>query len=139
MDDPPIEAPGLPEAESPGTGDSTSHGETILVVEDEAAVRRLICRILTREGYRVLEAPDGASALTTWNDHPDEIDLLLTDVVMPGMSGGELAERIGVEPVFMSGYTDDIALRHGHGGLRLVQKPFDAQTLLCAVRSALDD
>jgi two-component system cell cycle sensor histidine kinase/response regulator CckA len=121
-----------------GDRDSASHGETILVVEDEAAVRRLTCRILKREGYTVLEAPDGARAIDTWDAHPGEIDLLLTDVVMPGMSGKELAERLGIEPVFMSGYTDDVILRHGMEGLRLVQKPFDAQTLLGAVRSALD-
>jgi CheY-like chemotaxis protein len=101
-------------------------------------VRRLTCRILAREGYTVLEAEDGARALDTWDAHPGEIDLLLTDVVMPGMSGKELAERLGIEPVFMSGYTDDVMLRHGMEGLRLVQKPFDAQTLLGAVRSALD-
>ena len=108
------------------------------MVEDEAAVRRLTCRILTREGYNVLEAPDGPRALDTWDAHPGEIDLLLTDVVMPGMSGKELAERLEIEPVFMSGYTDDVISRHGMDGLRLVQKPFDAQTLLGAVRSALD-
>ena len=105
-------------------------GETILVVEDEDAVRRLTCRILSRQGYRVLEAPDGHHALDTWDEHGSEIDLLLTDVVMPGMSGKELAEQIGIEPVFMSGYTDDVVLRHGVEGLRLVQKPFDAETLL---------
>jgi PAS domain S-box-containing protein len=119
-------------------GDPAAKGETILVVEDEAAVRRLTCRILTREGYRVLEAADGPRALVTWDEHPGQIDLVLTDVVMPGMSGTELAERLGVEPVFMSGYTDDVMLRHGVEGPRLVQKPFDAQTLLGAVRSALD-
>jgi signal transduction histidine kinase len=118
--------------------DGAKHGETILVVEDEAAVRRLTCRILRREGYTVLEAPDGAQALDTWDAHPGAIDLLLTDVVMPGMSGKELAERLGIEPVFMSGYTDDVISRHGMAGLRLVQKPFDAQTLLGTVRSALD-
>ena len=123
----------------PGGGDETpTDGQTILVVEDEAAVRRLTCRILTREGYNVLEAPDGPRALDTWDAHPGEIDLLLTDVVMPGMSGKELAERLEIEPVFMSGYTDDVISRHGMDGLRLVQKPFDAQTLLGAVRSALD-
>jgi two-component system cell cycle sensor histidine kinase/response regulator CckA len=122
-----------------GGADGSIGGETILVVEDEAAVRRLTCRILAREGYRVLEAADGARALATWDEHGGEIDLLLTDVVMPGMSGKELAERLGIEPVFMSGYTDDVMLRHGMEGLRLVQKPFDAQTLLGAVRSALDD
>jgi PAS domain S-box-containing protein len=124
---------------SPGAAaDRSTQGETILVVEDEAAVRRLTCRILAREGYTVLEAEDGPRALDTWDAHPGEIDLLLTDVVMPGMSGKELAERLGIEPVFMSGYTDDVMLRHGMEGLRLVQKPFDAQTLLGAVRSALD-
>jgi len=121
-----------------GNGAGSSRGETILVVEDEAAVRRLTCRILTREGYTVLEAPSGELAVDTWDEHPGEIDLLLTDVVMPGMSGKELAERLGIEPVFMSGYTDDVMLRHGVEGPRLVQKPFDAQTLLGAVRSALD-
>ena len=128
-----------PRAAANRDGDgATANGETILVVEDEAAVRKLTCRILKREGYRVLDAPDGPRALVTWDEHPGEIDLLLTDVVMPGMSGKELAERLGIEPVFMSGYTDDVMLRHGVEGLRLVQKPFDAQTLLGAVRSALD-
>jgi CheY-like chemotaxis protein len=126
------------EPEASGGPDSATLGETILVVEDEAAVRRLTCRILKREGYTVLEAPDGRHAIDTWDAHPGEIDLLLTDVVMPGMSGKELAERLGIEPVFMSGYTDDVILRHGMEGLRLVQKPFDARTLLGAVRSALD-
>ena len=127
------------EATDPSTPASpVAGGETILVVEDEDAVRRLTCRILTRQGYRVLEAPDGHRALHTWDRHGAEIDLLLTDVVMPGMSGKELAEQIGIEPVFMSGYTDDVVLRHGVEGLRLVQKPFDADTLLSAVRSALD-
>jgi two-component system, cell cycle sensor histidine kinase and response regulator CckA len=123
---------------SPGSAGQAPGGETILVVEDEDAVRRLTCRILSRQGYRVLEAPDGQHALNAWGRHGDEIDLLLTDVVMPGMSGKELAEEIGIEPVFMSGYTDDVVLRHGVEGLRLVEKPFNAETLLSAVRSALD-
>jgi PAS domain S-box-containing protein len=118
--------------------DGATRGRTILVVEDEEAVRRLTCRILTREGYTVLEAPDGPRAIDTWDEHPGAIDLLLTDVVMPGMSGKELADRLGIEPVFMSGYTDDVISRHGMDGVRLVQKPFDAQTLLGAIRSALD-
>jgi CheY-like chemotaxis protein len=118
--------------------DGATRGQTILVVEDEEAVRRLTCRILTREGYTVLEAPDGPRAIDTWDEHPGAIDLLLTDVVMPGMSGKELADRLGIEPVFMSGYTDDVISRHGMDGVRLVQKPFDAQTLLGAIRSALD-
>jgi CheY-like chemotaxis protein len=135
---PATEAPMPEQAEAADGVDCATEGETILVVEDEAAVRRLTCRILKREGYTVLEAPDGRHAIDTWDAHPGEIDLLLTDVVMPGMSGKELAERLGIEPVFMSGYTDDVMLRHGMEGLRLVQKPFDAKTLLGAVRSALD-
>jgi hypothetical protein len=119
--------------------ESNGTGETVLVVEDEDAVRKLVVRILKREGYSVLEAPDGAGALEEWERHRGDIDLVLTDVVMPGMSGKELAERLGVEPVFMSGYTDDVMLRHGVEGLRLVQKPFDAQTLLGTIRGALDD
>jgi PAS domain S-box-containing protein len=125
-------------ADTQGPDALAAGGETILVVEDEDAVRRLTCRILSRQGYRVFDAPDGPHALSTWDRHGDEIDLLLTDVVMPGMSGKELAEKIGIEPVFMSGYTDDVVLRHGVDGLRLVEKPFDAETLLSAVRSALD-
>ena len=119
-------------------GAGRSNGETILVVEDEEAVRRLTCRILAREGYTVLEAPNGQLAVDTWDEHPGEIDLLLTDVVMPGMSGKELAERLGSSPSSCPGYTDDVMLRHGVEGPRLVQKPFDARTLLGAVRSALD-
>jgi CheY-like chemotaxis protein len=136
---PATDLPAAPDGSAPAAeGGGVSKGETILVVEDEAAVRKLTCRILTRAGYKVLEASNGDLAVGTWDEHPGEIDLLLTDVVMPGMSGKELAERLGTEPVFMSGYTDDVTLRHGVEGPRLVQKPFDAQTLLGAVRSALD-
>jgi hypothetical protein len=135
-----LEHPPSEDGEAP-----TAAGETILVVEDEDAVRRLTCRILARRGYEVVEACDGPSALEAWEHHEGHIDLLLTDVVMPGMSGKELAERLaerqpGLEPVFMSGYTDDVVLRHGVEGREqpLVQKPFDAETLLAAIRAALD-
>ena len=136
---PATEAPAPQEPKRDEVEAAAAQGETILVVEDEAAVRRLTSRILVREGYTVLEAANGQEAIQTWEAHPGEIDLLLTDVVMPGMSGKELAEELGIEPVFMSGYTDDVMLRHGVEGLRLVQKPFDAQTLLGSIRSALDD
>jgi PAS domain S-box-containing protein len=134
-----------PEAAAPSEGEPAksepARGETILVAEDEDAVRRLTQRILTRAGYTVIEAVGGAAALAAWEANEGGIDLLLTDVVMPGMSGKELADRLGVVPVFMSGYTDDVMLRHGveAGQPRLVQKPFDAETLLAAVRAALDE
>jgi CheY-like chemotaxis protein len=133
-------APELDAEERPAETDP-ARGETILVVEDEDAVRRLTRRILARAGYTVIEAPGGAAALAAWETHEGHIDLLLTDVVMPSMSGKELAERLGVVPVFMSGYTDDAVLREGleAGRPRLVQKPFDAETLLAAVRAALDE
>ena len=135
---PATEAPLAEIVESAGADGAAAGGETILVVEDEDPVRRLTSRILSRHGYRVLEAPNGQRALEIWGEHGSGIDLLLTDVVMPGMSGKELAEQIGTVPVFMSGYTDDVVLRHGVEALRLVQKPFDGETLLGAVRSALD-
>ncbi len=124
------------ETEPERTPSEAGRGETILVVEDEDAVRRLTQRILSRAGYVVVEAVGGAAAIAAWEAHEGEIDLLLTDVVMPGMSGKELADRLDVVPVFMSGYTDDVVLRHGieAGQPRLVQKPFDADTLLAAVR-----
>ena len=87
----------------------------------------------------MLEAADGPRALATWDEHAGEIDLLLTDVVMPGMSGKELAEQAGDRARVHVGLHRRRHLRHGMEGLRLVQKPFDAQTLLGAVRSALDD
>jgi CheY-like chemotaxis protein len=130
-----------PTAEFERPPSEAARGETILVVEDEDAVRRLTQRILSRAGYTVIEAVGGAAAMAAWEAHEGDIDLLLTDVVMPGMSGKELADRLGVVPVFMSGYTDDVVLQHGveAGRPRLVQKPFDAGTLLAAVRAALDE
>ena len=119
-------------------------GESILVAEDESAVRNLVERILVREGYRVVVAPSGKHALViAQGDEP--IDMLLTDVVMPEMSGKELAERIeelrpDLPTLFMSGYTGEIVARHGilQEGEALIQKPFDAKELLARVRETLD-
>jgi signal transduction histidine kinase len=117
--------------------------ETVLVVEDEAQVRKLACSILQRAGYHVLEADDAQDALRLGEAVP--IDLLITDVVMPKMSGRVLAERLlalrpAVKVLFMSGYTDDAVLRHGvvESGAAFLQKPLTPATLTRKVREVLD-
>jgi CheY-like chemotaxis protein len=116
----------------------------VLLVEDEASLRRLASEILQASGYRVLEAENGTSALALAQDRNEVIHALLTDVVMPGMSGPDLAERLrsarpDVAVLFMSGYTDDALGRHGAlaPGTLLVQKPFSAAKLTSRLREAL--
>ena len=124
------------------TPDGGGRGETILVVEDEPALLRVVTRILQRNDYSVLAATNGTEALAVAADH--EFDLLLTDAVMPGISGFELAERVRqMHPqaliLFMSGYSPDLA-GPGHAlpaDTALVQKPFTQGALLEAVRSAI--
>jgi two-component system, cell cycle sensor histidine kinase and response regulator CckA len=119
--------------------------EAILLVEDEAGVRQLSRRILERAGYRVLEASNGADAEIIFNDHADAIDLLVTDVVMPGYGGPELLSRLqarapALRVLYMSGYTEQSAA-HKAGidrGLPFVQKPFTAAEFVRHVRGALD-
>ncbi len=120
-------------------------GETILLVEDEASVRRLARRVLEAQGYTVLEASNGEDALRLAADYAGVIDLLVSDVVMPELGGRVLAERLSaarpeIEVLFMSGYTDDEILRRGllERGQRLLQKPFTGTTLAHEVRSVLD-
>lgn len=119
--------------------------ETILVVEDEAPVRMVVRRMLEREGYTVLEAPNGPDALRLVETSARHIDLVLTDVVMPEQSGRAFAERLalrrpGMRVLYMSGYTDDEILRREltPPGARFLQKPFTPQRLARAVREALD-
>jgi two-component system, cell cycle sensor histidine kinase and response regulator CckA len=113
-------------------------GAAVLLVEDEDGVRRIASRLLSRRGFRVTEACDGAEALLRFEDA--HVDLVVTDVVMPGMSGPELAERLRrVRPklpvVFMSGYSD----RQGvwEDGTIALSKPFTEETLLGKVEEAL--
>ncbi|WP_455957791.1 response regulator [Methylorubrum aminovorans] len=110
---------------------------TVLVVEDEAAVREIACAILADLGYRVLEAADGEEALRVFGANMAAIDLLLTDVVLPGkVRGRELSERVlalrpNVRVVFMSGYTENSIVHHGRlgDGVHLVGKPFKREQL----------
>ena len=119
-------------------------GEKILVVEDEEALREVVERVLTRNGYEVIALPCGQEALEILaQDQDRRIVLLLTDVVMPGVSGPELAEqckavRPDVRHIFMSGYPDRLTGGVGDGDSYL-QKPFTAETLLAKVRATLDD
>ncbi len=120
--------------------------ETILVVEDETAVRELAARMLRAAGFAVLTAENGDEALLASGHHQGEIHLLLTDVVMPGMSGRLLAERLaelrpGVRVLYMSGYTDDAIIHHGvlKPGTRFIGKPFSAAELARRVRDSLDE
>jgi CheY-like chemotaxis protein len=118
-------------------------GETLLVVEDEPAVLRLCVELLRRLGYRVLPAGDVKTALGLAATHAGEIRLLVTDVVMPDLSGPDLAalvaERVpSVRCLFMSGYTPDAALQRGlHGAGVFVQKPFEFKVLARKVHAAL--
>jgi len=119
--------------------------ETILVVEDNEAVRRLTTTILSRRGYRVETAEDGAAALAVFERLPVPPDLVMTDVVMPGMSGRELAEKLTarypqLKIVFLSGYTADDVLRHGVEEERVafLQKPYTPDRLAKFVRQVLD-
>jgi CheY-like chemotaxis protein len=119
--------------------------ETILLVEDEEGVRELARDILRASGYTVLEARNGAEALLLCERHQGPLHLLLTDVVMPRMSGRELAERLAplrpdLRVLYMSGYTDDAVIRHGvlGAGTAFLQKPFTPAGLVQSVRDTLD-
>ncbi|HLE20891.1 MAG TPA: PAS domain S-box protein, partial [Vicinamibacteria bacterium] len=124
---------------------ATSGGETILLVEDEETVLKLARSILERAGYTVIAANDGAEALRLIKEHREPIHLLVTDVVMPGMSGRALADSIqslreGLPVVYTSGYTDDAIVHHGvlDSGTQLLEKPYSQSALLSAVRKILD-
>lgn len=137
-----LRAPVAVEAGPPPRGRRT---ETILLVEDEEAVRNLARQVLGEAGYTVLAAANGAVALQIAEQWRDPIHLVLTDVVMPRMNGRLLAERVralrpDVKVLYISGYTDDVIRRYGtrRPGTYLLDKPFPPAVLLGKVREILD-
>ena len=119
--------------------------ETVLVVEDEDAVRTIARIALESQGFRVLEADCGAEAIRTADAYPGEIHLLATDVIMPGMGGRQVAETVrqrrpNMRVLYMSGYTDDAVLLHGveEAANAFLQKPFTPFDLARKVRTVLD-
>jgi CheY-like chemotaxis protein len=136
-------APAAPAAPTAPTDVSRGTG-TLLLVEDAEDVRSLARRVLQEQGYTVLEAPDGLAALGLAARHVGGIDLLVTDVLMPGLSGRSLAERLrAVHPtlrvLYVSGYTDDLVVRFGALGANtaFLQKPFTPEALLQKVQELL--
>jgi len=135
--------PSMEQAEEPT---SLGGSETILVVEDEPALRELVVRQLRKAGYKIIQARSGTEALAIWPQRAREIDLLFTDMVMPdGMTGRDLAETLLAQKpelkiIYTSGYSidvveEDFALRKG---ANFLQKPYQATTLLKVVRASLD-
>jgi CheY-like chemotaxis protein len=129
-----------------GTASRVGNGPSVLVCEDQEPTRRMITRILERNGYTVLQARSGADALAVLRGSPSPIDLLLSDVVMPHMSGIELGRRVDdgypqTKVLYMSGYSNNVLSSREAGGpyLAVIPKPFTSDELLAAVRAALDD
>ena len=131
---------------APPNEGSLNGTETILLVEDDERLRVLARTILARYGYTVLDARGGGDALLLCEQFTAPIHLLLTDVVMPRMSGRKLAERLLLERpemkvIYMSGYTDDAVVRHGvfHSTLAFVEKPITPEALARKLRECLDN
>jgi DNA-binding response OmpR family regulator len=117
----------------------------ILLVEDEEIVREPARRMLVKHGYEVVAASSAEEALAILQDDPRIVHLLLTDVVMPGQSGKELAQEVtrqrpDVRVLYMSGYSQDVIVHQGvlEAGVHLIEKPFSSDALLARVRDVLD-
>lgn len=124
--------------------ESLSGTETILVVEDEAMVRKLVCETLAAYGYKIIEAQNGHDGLQRVSEYKEAIHLLLTDVIMPEMDGRELYQNVvatqpAIKVLYMSGYTDDVIVHHGilEEGINFLQKPFTVHGLMQKVRQVL--
>jgi two-component system cell cycle sensor histidine kinase/response regulator CckA len=145
-----VDEPVEPRSAPPQAGEEQGHGEVILIVEDDVFVRGLAAEILGGCGYHVLVAPDGDEAIRLAREYSGPIDLLLTDVILPGMNGRQVAEHLALSRpdlriLFMSGYTDDMIARASsdgrtgtlEAGLKLLQKPFTLESLASGVREVL--
>jgi CheY-like chemotaxis protein len=124
--------------------DSVIGTETVLVVEDDEAMRKLIAALLDGSGYKVLQAANGEAALQIANECAQQIDLVLTDMLMPGMSGIELSSKLRelrpeLKILLMSGYAGDLIARYrvSESEIMLIEKPFTRQNLLAKIRTAL--
>lgn len=142
---PRVVGPAEPPVAPPVTSRSLGGSETILVVEDQDEVRTLMRKILESRGYRVLTAANGAAALQMAAVHPGPIHLLVSDVVMPGMSGREVSVQLAttrttMRTLYLSGYTDESIVHHGvlEDGVAFLQKPFTSDGLARKVREVLD-
>ena len=142
---PRVAEPAEPAATATATAEPTGGTETVLVVEDAASVRMVTRQVLERVGYVVLEAPNGETALRLAAKHHGPIQLLLTDVVMPGLSGRQLAEQLAklrpdMKVLYTSGYADHAIVHHGilDSGIAYLQKPFTPEALGRRVRQVLD-
>jgi CheY-like chemotaxis protein len=130
-------------AQRPVAARAPGGSETVLVVEDEPSLRRMFQRILEQAGYRVHVAGSAAAALSTWRDHAGRIDLLLTDLVMPGMGGRELAEQLRAEDpslrvLYTTGYSPD-TLGSAAALRGVLEKPYGPAEILARVRASLDE
>jgi CheY-like chemotaxis protein len=115
---------------------------TILLVDDDESIRRLVRRILMEHGFSVIEASDGAEALEVASAHAERLDLVLTDVIMPKVNGLVLAQRLlqerpGIRVLYMSGFVEKSILLATHPESTLLQKPFTQDALIAAVRQVL--
>ena len=134
----------LIEAESPGAAPRARGAERILLVEDDEAVRRMTARVLGVHGYRVVEARDGEEGVSVFRAETGAPpNLVITDMIMPKLGGRRMAEEIlRLNPetriLFVTGYTDDAALRHGEHGGHILRKPYAIDALLLKVREMLD-
>lgn len=142
---PRLEGEAKDEEEQPLPGEAAGGTETIMVVEDDKLVRKLACDILESSGYTVIEAHSPEEALRISERHKGHIDLLLTDVIMPQLSGRQLHEMLAplrpdMKVLYMSGYPDDLIAHHGvlHSGINFLQKPFSYDLLSRRIRETLD-